>query len=256
MIRHQSSDYEDGKDFMHNSWDGVTFKLDMARFYLDEMRKDLIPATATRESYYYQTSTVEPMNQWAPKFYYHLDAFLVAARSVDYVITTTFGWDKAKALESWFDTLVASEQRNRKIFQSEYDTTATLFRRHCLTHIRNVSVHRSGTPLVEVAVVGRWGTEYRGGPTQGLPTFEQLERQAAAESDDPPLGWMPLMASPIEPRQDEFFIQEVLPSNSSQDHPLFQSCEAYLQLASKLVDDAKQLADLHHRPQSVTPPPI
>ena len=255
MIRHQSSDYEDGKDFMPDPWDGVRFKLDMARFFLGEMKRDLIPATAELEfSYNQQRRTSPPMNRWAPKFYYHLDAFLTATRSVDLVITTTFGIDKLLK-KRWTDNLKTLERTKRDSFQSAYDLIAVPFRTHLLTHIRNVSIHRSGTPSVEVAVLGRYGTHYSGGPTQILPTFEQPQQLTAADPNHPPPKWRNPMIIAIEPGPDDFVVQEAMPDGSPRNHPLFPSCDAYLQSASQLVDEAKSLAvSVHTHP--VTPPPL
>lgn len=238
---------------MFDPWDGVRFKLDMAHFCLGEMREDLIPATAERGYAYYQTSTLPPANRWAPKFYYHLDAFLAATRSVDLVITTTFGIDRTLQ-KKWIDTLPSLEQTKRKTFQNEYDFIAAHFRDHFLTHIRNVSIHRSGTPQVVVAVLGRWGEHYRGGPTQSLPTFDQPQ-QRTPDDPDHPLNWMQPVTFAIEPGPDEFVVQEALPGGSSRDHPLFPSCEDYLQSARRLVDEAKSLAERGHV-QPVTPPPL
>lgn len=239
---------------MSNLWDGVSFKLDMALFYLNEMRQDLIPATTRQDYVYYQNFTVPPVNLWAPKFYYHLDAFLAATRSVDLVITTTFGVDNNKKMKKWIATLPAHEQDNRAVFQSQYDAIAAAFRDHLLTHIRNVSIHRSGMPQVEVGVLGRWGEHYRGGPTQSLPTFDQPKQLTPSGPDDP-LSWMQPVRFAIDPKQDEFFVQEVLPGGSSRDHPLFTSCEAYLMSAVQLVADAKSLvARVHTHP--LTPPPL
>jgi hypothetical protein len=240
---------------MPDLWDGIRFKLDMAHFYLDEMRKDLIPATAELEfSYNQQRRTSPPMNRWAPKFYYHLDAFLAATRSVDLVITTTFGIDRLLK-KKWTATLPTPEQKKRESFQNAYDLIADSFRTHLLTHIRNVSIHRSGTPLVEVAVLGRYGTHYSGGPTQVLPTFEQPQQLTAADPNHPPPRWMNPMIIAIEPGPDDFAVQEALPDGSSHDHPLFMSCENYLQSACQLAETAKSLAvQVHTHP--VTPPPL
>ena len=119
---------------MSNLWDGVSFKLGMAKFYLDEMRQDLIPATTRQDYVYCQDFTVPPVNLWAPKFYYHLDAFLAATRSVDLVITTTFGVDNNKKMKKWIATLPAHERGIRAAFQSQYDVIATAFRRSSDPH--------------------------------------------------------------------------------------------------------------------------
>ena len=255
MIRHHSSDYEDGKDFMPDPWDGVTFKLGMAHFYLDEMRKDLIPAAVELGfSYNQQRRTSPPMNRWAPKFYYHLDAFLTATRSVDLVITPTFGID-ILLKKRWTDNLETLERTKRESFQDAYDLIAVPFRAHPLTHNRNVSIHRSGTPSVKVAILGRYGIHYSGGPTQILPTFEQPQQLTAADPNHPPPKYMNPMIIAIEPGPDDFVVQEAMPNGSSRDHPLFTSCENYLQSACQLVEKAKSLAvQVHTHP--LTPPPL
>lgn len=240
---------------MSTLWDGVTFKLDMAHFYLDEMRRDLIPATVELGfSYNQQRRTSPPMNRWAPKFYYHLDAFLAATRSVDLVITTTFGIDN-QLKKRWTDNLNTLERTKRESFQDAYDRIAVPFRTHLLKHIRDVSIHRSGTPSVEVAVLGRYGTHYSGGPTQIVPAFEQPQQLTAADPNHPPSQWMNPMKIAIEPGPDDFVVQEAMSDGSSRNHPLFTSCENYLQSACQLVEKAKSLAEQVHT-HPVTPPPL
>jgi hypothetical protein len=226
----------------------------MAQFYFGEMSQDLIPAAAEGPQIYYQPHALLPFNRWAPKFYYHLDSFLAATRSVDLVITTTFGIDRMLEQKKWIDTLPLFEQANRKAFEKEYASIAGNFRRHRLSHIRNLSVHRSGKPEVEVAILGRWGEYYRGGPIQSLPTFEQPTRLTPNGPDDP-LSWMQPVRFPIEPQRDEFFVQEALENGGSRKHPLFSSCEEYLQSASQLVEQARSLAERVHT-HPVTPPPL
>lgn len=241
---------------MPDLWDGVSFKLGMAHFYLDEMRKDLIPATVELGfSYNQQRRTSPPMNRWEPKFYYHLDAFLAATRSVDFVITATFGVDGKLEKNGWTAILSIPEQTNRKSFHNAYKCIAGTFRAHPLTHIRNVSIHRSGTPSVEVAILGRYGIHYSGGPTQILPAFERPQQLTAADPNHSPPNWRNPMIIAIEPGPDDFVVQEAMPDSSSRDHPLFTSCENYLQSACQLAGKAKSLAvQMHTHP--VTPPPL
>jgi hypothetical protein len=242
---------------MPDPWDGVCFKLNMAQFYLGEMRKDLIPATAEPEFFcYQQRSTSPPMNQWDPKFYYHLDAFLAATRSVDFVITTIFGKDKNNGFRKWIATPSTLERKERKSFQDAYDLIADPFRENLLSHIRNVSIHRSGTPSVKVAVLGQYDTLHRGGPTENLSAFEEPEKHTVADPNHPPPIRMNPMKRAIEPGHDDFFVLEVSSlDGSARDHPLFQKCDGYLQSASELVDKAKSLAERVHT-HPVTLPPL
>jgi hypothetical protein len=80
------------------------------------------------------------------------------------------------------------------------------------------------------------------------------EQQIPAGPDDP-LSWMQPVQFAIEPKYAEFFVQEALPDGSSRDHPLFPSCEDYLQSASWLMEEAKSMAERVHT-QPVTPPPL
>src|SRR5262249_29675990 len=137
---------------------------------------------------------------WAPDFYYHFDAFLAAARSVDFVIRATFGLDRQ--LESWIKTLPMAEQTNRSEFESQYKNSARDFRNHLLSHVRNLSIHRAGMPSVEVTVNGRLGMAYSGGPSRTLPT---MEPRPTVFSDDPgfPVGWMQSADFPLQPCEDD-----------------------------------------------------
>jgi hypothetical protein len=241
---------------MPDPWDGVTFKLGMANFYLDEMRRDLTPATTDPEFSINQLrNTSPPMNRWSPKFYYHLDAFLAATRSVDYIITTAFGVDSMLEKKGWIANLPKVEQDNRKNFKSKYAGKGDPFRKYFLTHIRNVSIHCSGTPSVEVAVLGQWGVYYRGGPTQSIPAFEEPQQLTAADPNHPPRIWTDPVKRAIEPGPDDFFFQEIMPDGRSLNHPLFPSCADYLRSASELVDEAKILEKKEHT-QRVTLPPL
>lgn len=242
---------------MSNLWDGVRFKLDMAQFYLGEMQEDLVPSSARENTshfiYFRGASTLPPANRWAPKFYYHLDALLAAARSVDFVITTTFGVDKE--LGRWISTLSSSEQKNRKTFQFRYDAIAKDFRDHRLTRIRNISIHRTGMPPVEVSVIGQWGTHYRGSPNKSLPTFDEPQRSSHPDPDHPN-NWMQPMRFAIEPRHDDFVFQEALPDGSFQSQPLFPNCHDYLRIAGWLIEEATGLYNTVHGTQPVTRPPL
>ncbi len=239
---------------MTNSWEGVIFKLEMARFYIGEMNQDLHPAVEEQWFDYNQLRrTSPPTNRWAPKFFYHLDAFLAATRSVDFVITSTFGKDKK--LKEWIATLSTSEQKKREEFHSKYQGKAGPFRKYFLTHLRDVSVHRSGTPFSEVATIGLYGVVYRGGPTKQIPTYEQPQLSTPADPNHPPRKWRDPQITAIQPRPDEFVFHETLPNGENCDHPLFPSCEDYLRSANRLVDDARKLGvQVHTTP--VTPPPL
>lgn len=69
------------------AWRGVDFKLAEARFFLSEMGKDLeSPVTRYPQLAAIAATGANVAHPWQERFYYHLDAFLAAARSVPEII--------------------------------------------------------------------------------------------------------------------------------------------------------------------------
>ena len=73
--------------------DGIAFKLQEADFYRGKICQVLVPASTGSNPHAYYVSSTISVRQWAPDFYYYFDAFLAAARSIDYVVQATFGVD-------------------------------------------------------------------------------------------------------------------------------------------------------------------
>jgi hypothetical protein len=70
---------------MHEElWQGIEFKLAEADFFLDRMSKALLPPQITDPTWHpaYGPSVA----QWQPDFYFYLDAFIGATRSIPDVI--------------------------------------------------------------------------------------------------------------------------------------------------------------------------
>jgi hypothetical protein len=74
------------------SWDGVHFKLDEAEFFLGQMIEAVRPID-DRGTAYLAAAGALVGNLWQPQFYYHVDAFLAAIRSVPDIIQAWFGLD-------------------------------------------------------------------------------------------------------------------------------------------------------------------
>src|SRR5882672_5777776 len=92
--------------------------------------------------------------QWQAAFYAYLDAFLAMSRSVPEVITCCFGEDRSIAMKSWFKGLDAAEQSRRRAFSAQFETGYSTFRALPLSTARNITLHRTGHPPVEVRITG------------------------------------------------------------------------------------------------------
>jgi hypothetical protein len=93
---------------------------------------------------------------WQQSFYPNLDAFLAMARSIPEIIHCCFGHDTV--MKDWFESLALTEQTRRNTFSREFNAAYFLFRNHAFSIARNISFHREGYALVEVAIMGHFGT--------------------------------------------------------------------------------------------------
>lgn len=70
---------------MHDDlWQGVDFKLAEAEFFLDRMGKALIPPRVSDPTRH--PACGHSVAKWQPDFYFYLDAFIAAARSIPDVV--------------------------------------------------------------------------------------------------------------------------------------------------------------------------
>ncbi len=245
-----------GEESKKKPWDGVEFRLREAGFFRQEMSRDLAPARSTSrrayEAYYASSPGTIVGNAWAPKFYYHLDAFLQAVRSVLDIIQANFGEDRH--LSKWIKTLPKTEQQRRGAFQRGFQQDAQQFLSHPGTQARKVAVHREGTPSVEVTVLGRWGVIHRGGPTRSIPITDSGSFNVASAQDDP-LPWIPKPAIPLEPKESDFSLVVTQADGTDQKYPLFDMCDDYLVAAKRLVISAKAIDAQVDNGQPLNPPP-
>jgi hypothetical protein len=147
-------------------WAGVDLKIENADFHFDGMKKALQPS----ERPPYTVAALIGRN-WHIAFYAHLDAFLLAARSVPELIRCCFGVDDSSKMKDWFAALDQAERERRCDFEAKFKTDYVAFRGLPLGTARHISEHRTGFPPVSAMVTGRFGI-YRGGPTKPIPTSE------------------------------------------------------------------------------------
>jgi hypothetical protein len=236
------------------SWDGVEFKHGAAGFYLGEMSRDLTsaidrPETRTYAAVHISSPGTIVGNLWQNRFYFHLDAFIQAARSIPDIIQWQFGLDP-HAPKDWTDALSTEELARREKFQKEFAADFAPFRDLPLSKARVMTVHRTGTPPVQVELMGQWGEVYRGSPLQSLPIADRRP----APVGDTPAEYVPVISSPatpLEPRAQDFWLE--WPDGNR--HPLFQECNSYLQAAGVLIERTRTLKQAIHGDAALTPPP-
>jgi hypothetical protein len=235
-------------------WASIQFKLGEADFFLGKMRQVLIPAhnrPELRASYKALASSPGTIivTNWQPQFYYNFDAFLAATRSIPNIIQTWCGWD-ARAWQG--QRLPLEEKTRRKRFQEGFSPLYTQFSQHPLSRARNITIHRGGTPPIDVEVTGQWGIMHQGGPTQHIPLAD-IPPAVARRDPTLPTGPVPLL--PLEPTPEDFFLRDVRPDGSIQTPSLFPTCEDYLKnTAYGLVGEAEKLRIRVHGSEWLTPP--
>jgi hypothetical protein len=185
------------------------------------------------------------VTQWQPRLYYYFDAFLAVTRSVPDIIQAWLGWDP----KPWVKCLPPEEQARRKQFQDQFRPLYTEFSQHVVSRARNITIHRTGTPSVELFITGRWGV-YGGGPLHHIPLAEIPPEYL---NPDAPVG--PIPAVPLEPCANDFSLKEVGTDGCIQLHTLFPTCKAYLDAAHDLVGKAGNICARVHGRQPLTPPP-
>jgi hypothetical protein len=233
-------------------WSAIEHKLAGTEFFFREMSQDIVPPHLNHPQLAAIVATgVIVGHPWQEKFYHHLDAFLAMGRSIPEIIRCCFGIDRDRRLRAWISGLNPSEATRRQTFQTQFDPLSRSFTALPLSGARNITLHRTGVPPVEVHVIGRWGA-YTGGPLAVIP---QSELHHVIAGNDPALLWAATEApQPVQPRSADFYL--LIPSGSSASRvELFPECRRFLDAARKLVTDAQQIARAIHGSQSLKPPP-
>jgi len=236
---------------MHEElWAGVVLKVTNAGFFLEQMGRSLQPPERTAINVALQSAGTIIGTQWQRALYAHLDAFLAMGRSVPEVIKCCFGKDTSNRLmRDWFKALDAAERNRRHMFSTQFQAEYETFGRLLLSTARNITLHRSGFPPVEVTISGRFGVSYTGSPIQRV---SDIETSPIVPSDDPadPAILLAFAAArspvPVQPMWTDFAIAG---------RPLFPECQAYLGHAQNLVEHARSIAQQVHGGDSLTAPP-
>jgi hypothetical protein len=231
-------------------WPNIQYKVGEAAFFLGKMRQVLTRAQ-DRPELQDAIENAESLpravvvTQWQPHLYYYFDAFLAATRSVPNIIQAWLGCDP----RPWVKRLPPEEQARRKQFQDQFRPLYTEFNQHVVSRARNITIHRTGTPSVKPIITGRWGV-YRGGLLNRIPLVEIPPKYLNPAA---PVGVIP--TKPLELRAEDFSLKEVGADGCIQLHPLFPTCEAYLDAARDLVGKAGNIDARVHGGQPLTPPP-
>jgi hypothetical protein len=225
-------------------WQGVEFKIGEAQFFFDKMGKILIPPD--RHPAYGVTAA-----RWQPDFYYYLDAFLGATRSIPDVIQKCFGWDD-KSAKVWPTALDAQEIDRRKAFQAELRDLYRAFADLPLSRVRTGTFHWVGLPSVQTKAKVFGGQEYTGRPGEVIPAVVPKQ---FPEGTDPSLVVLFGKSRPVEPSWQDFVVELPREDGGVDTMPLFETCRAYLDSARRLADNASEIAIRVHKDESVTVPP-
>ena len=174
-----------------------------------EMGQDIVPPHLNSPHLAAIVSTgVIVDHPWQRRFYHHLDAFLAMSRSVPEIIRCCFGVDPM--MRAWLSGLKPPEQTRRRAFQAQLRPLSQTFTTMPLSGARNISLHRTGVPPVEVHVIGRWGP-YSGGPLTSIPQSEILPTVAG---NDPALQWAATQPpQPVQPGASDFLL--LIPTGTS-----------------------------------------
>jgi hypothetical protein len=234
---------------MHEElWQGIEFKLAEAEFFLDRMGKVLLPAHITDPRWHpaYGHSAAH----WQPDFYFFLDAFIGATRSVPDVIQKCFGWDE-RSKDEWPQPLDCDETDRRRKFQARFTGLYVAFHRQALSRVRVGTFHWRGMPSVQTKARVFCGPEFTGKPGQIVPSAAPRRFPPGTDPAFVALFGEPL---PVEPHWEDFTLEIPRDDGTTESSPLFPACQAYSRSAQELVKESKELCELLHGESKLTPP--
>lgn len=234
---------------MHEElWQGIDFKLEEAGFFHDRMGKILIPPQLTNQRLH--PTYGHTAARWQPDFYFYVDAFIGAARSVPDVIQKCFGWDDRSKAE-WPQPLDADEIARRMKFQAAFTGHYRAFHRQPLSRVRVGTFHWRGIPSVQIKTKDLYGQEYTGKPGQLVPSAAPRQFPAGTDSAYLAIFGEPL---PVTPSGDDFTLGVPRDDDTIEFKPLFSECQTYLKSAQQLVRDSKELCECLHGGSKLTRP--
>jgi hypothetical protein len=219
---------------MHEElWQGIDFKLAEAHFFLDRMGKTLLPPQHSDRRWH--QSYGPAVAQWQPDFYFYLDAFIGATRSVPDVIQKCFGWDWRSKGE-WPQPPDSDEVGRRDKFQAEFTGPYLEFHRQPLSRVRVGTFHWMGMPSVKARARVFCGQEYTGRPGQLVPST--APRQFPPGTDP---AFLALFSKPmaVEPYWEDFTLEIPRDDGSTESSPTVSSMSSLLAFRSTVGDGFK-----------------
>ena len=234
---------------MHEElWQGIEFKVAEGHFFLEQMSKVLLPPWITDRTWHpaYRVSTA----RWQPDFYFYIDAFIGATRSIADVIQKCFGWDK-RSKDEWPQPLGADEIERRNKYQAEFTILYEAFHCQPISRVRIGTFHWSGVPSVQTKARVFGGQEYTGKPGQLIPSSAPKQFPAGTDPAFIAIFSKPL---PVEPSWEDFTLEIPRDDGSIESKPLFPECQTYLSSAERLVRESKDLCQRVHGGLTLTPP--
>jgi hypothetical protein len=219
-------------------WESIDARVEEADFFLEQMSKDLVPPEMGPNAQLARAIAMTGAivsHPWQPRFYFHLNAFLAAARSVPEIIMFQFGVDlkATKTVKNWVKKLLHLEQRLRNQFADRFRPSLEGIAQDPVSTARNITVHRQGTAPVNVAVVDAWGNAHQAGPTTHLD-------DAAAAPIGAELAAGEQAPAQLAPKWSDFELTLHLPPPAlPRVVPLETALRNYLQAVKKAVVDAR-----------------
>jgi hypothetical protein len=187
---------------------------------------------------------------WQPYFYFYLDAFIGATRSIPDIIQKCFGID-AHSAKDWPQPLTDEEKDRRKVFQDAFSPYYRTFHRQPLSRVRIGTFHWLGIPSVQTEAKGVDGRQYTGDPR--TPILSAASREFPAGTD-PTLVVLFSQPLPIEPSWEKFTLKIPQADETIAYLPLFPECEEYASAAHQLVQEARVLYEQRHKGAKLTSP--
>jgi hypothetical protein len=219
-------------------WESIDARVEEADFFLEQMSKDLVPPEMGPNAQLARAIAMTGAivaHPWQPRFYFHLNAFLAAARSVPEIIMFQFGVDPkaSKSVKNWVKKLLYAEQRLRDQFYDQFHPILAQIEHNPVSTARNIAVHRQGTVSVNVAVVDAWGNAHQAGPTTHLDDAAAPPIGAGlAAGEQPPAR--------LTPRWSDFEITLHLPAPAPpRVEPLEPALRNYLRGVKQAVEAAR-----------------
>jgi hypothetical protein len=225
----------------------IEIKQEHAFFFFNEMSRALERPLGSHWTAALQASGTIIGTNSQTRFYASLDAFLVMSRSVPDIVQASWGADRGRFdMVAWLKTLTTPELQRREDFTAQFAPTFHAFTTLALSHERIATVHRQGVTGAIVQVTTWFGGSNSGSAIQRIPDAVGRPVPDGVDPATLPAGAF-RQAVAIEPRWSDFSLGGT---------PLYDQVSAYLDETSKLVTEARRIAQTVHGGDSLSYPPV